>query len=451
MRLIRSLTVRQSMILVFLSGFATALLFAGSVILGDIRDSRAQSAEAGIIALDDALSGVSRAMLLERGASTAWLAFGGADWADAVGQARLVTDRAFREAEMRTADGRLLTQAGLAPVSLGTWRRAHGTLRNRIDGRATDLGALYEVMARDNAAILGAMTAATDRTRSAALAKRLHASINLSRAMNALGQWRDRGVIARATAMSEGRTDPDQVADMAAARGRFDGLLTGFRQVAGRGPAEMELAFGAWTRLGSGAAPTGLDTWEAGPSERAEGVAVPTWFADVDTRIEMLGTARRAYLDHLGQLIRQDAAAAMASARSKALLLTGMTLLFGGVAIISVRSTDHSLQKIVRSICHLSLGATDTAIPHCPQKDLDTVGRALELLRASQVARDRELAANEDLRGRFDATMQRMLSGAALGKPAERLDVLGMDAPTAVLARGINQLLDRVEDKRDTA
>ncbi|WP_298429659.1 nitrate- and nitrite sensing domain-containing protein [uncultured Jannaschia sp.] len=451
MRLIRSLTVRQSMILVFLSGFATALLFAGSVILGDIRDSRAHGAEAGIIALDDALSRVSRAMLLERGASTAWLAFGGADWADAVGQARVATDRAFRDAEMRTADGRLLAQAGLATVSLGSWRQAQGSLRNRIDGGTTDLAALYEVMARDNAAVLAAMTSATDRSRSAALAQRLHASINLSRAMNALGEWRDRGVIARASAMAAGRPDQNQIADMAAARGRFDGLLAGFRQVAGRGLGEIELTFGAWTQLGSAAAPSGLDTWVADPSERAEGVGVPTWFADVDTRIGMLGTARRAYLDHLGQLIRQDAAAAMASARSKALLLSGMALLFGGVAIISVRSTDQSLQKIVRSICHLSLGATDAPIPHCPQKDLDKVGRALELLRASQVARDRELAANEDLRGRFDATMQRMLSGAANGRSAERLDVLGMDAPTAVLARGINQLLDRVEDKRDTA
>lgn len=436
---IRSLTVRQSMILILLSGLLTALIFAGFTFASDLRDRSAMRRDEALLELGRGLGDLVHALQREReGTSLALLM---PDLPDR-------PDLARRRAETDAVVSRLLdepTSARLRIISADpalVTRLADGlrTLRADIDNGSVGAAQQAEEITTTAARLIGALSNGLNHARSPALIRHMRTALTLMRVKGDAGHQKVRGL-----QLLSGRDAPALHVAFVEGLGQERAGLEIFRTQAApasgsdlslseRIPAVVQL-FQWQDNLARGTGPL--------PSRGAWIAASARWI-DALRRVETSETAR------MWAEVHDEVRGANARIGGRLALLAGLIAVFGGAGLMAMRSVGTSVTSIIRAICRLTVDAQGATIPACPQKDLNQISRALRVLRAAQMNRENSHLETERRRSRFDAEVDEMLRSVSKGHRGRRLDVLGLDSANAVLARGINDLLDQIE-RRNTA
>ncbi|MEL6585542.1 MAG: nitrate- and nitrite sensing domain-containing protein, partial [Pseudomonadota bacterium] len=170
-----------------------------------------------------------------------------------------------------------------------------------------------------------------------------------------------------------------------------------------------------------------------------------TWFDLADAYMGELRAIEVAAQGRLTRAVEASGTEWWSFLQQQAILLIGLVTFFGSVAWLTIRAINASLQRIISTICHLSVDAPQTKVPECPQADLNQITDALRILRSVQLSRDRQQEESEQLRARLDRKLDEVLTAVDSGPVEDRIEVLGLDAQSATLARGVNRLLDQLE------
>ncbi|MEM9794889.1 MAG: nitrate- and nitrite sensing domain-containing protein [Pseudomonadota bacterium] len=449
MKWLKSLTVTQSLVTLFVSGFAVAFIFASIIVVQDVKRYRDIRHDDRILHLAKAVETVVHEMQIERGLTSAWIA-GNANFADRIAEQRLETDAVVTAMQTATK--------GLDNVTdpsdpLRSWLQAH---RAAVDSGRLDYRTHLDEMTRKNREMIGLIAENAIRARSASLARKLREDTVLFLAKDSLGLERAMGATILAM-IEEGRAvDLEMMRRLTALSGEREFAFSTHRLLSGE---DRRRALELLERM----PPANLlSEWRTAierrvlrdatiPADNAPLPASERWFDTATTLVESLREIEAEGENALRAELIAEAAAIRADAQHKVLILLGLTAFFGACAIVTLRSVRASLKGLIGSICRLSVSPREAEIPVCRQADLNQIADALRVLRDIQVEQQTSHETAESLRQRFDDNVHDMLRSVADGETKQRIELLDLDGPNAVLARGINHLLDQLELKGKSA
>ncbi|UWQ18993.1 nitrate- and nitrite sensing domain-containing protein [Jannaschia sp. M317] len=440
---LRTLTVSQSMAVVFFSGFAVALLFSLSSLMAQKQEHGILSRDRDLLQLTQNMGALVHEMQRERGLTYSWLTARDEDLRDALEVQRLATDTVLSRVMLSNGNEMhrdVMTSGGRFAV-LQHWLDTH---RETVDAGDLIPRAYRDAMTEQNTRIIGAVARAAESAWSGRLALLMRNASALMVAKDAVGLERAMGgaIIAN---LAAGRAVPEalrrELQDQQLIR---DTWLAGFRMVADE---EARVSTDLWARapettkfLAARAAlldPTGRDTrLPASPQ---------AWFTIADRLIDSLRTLEVEGNVRLNEALDAETTALWHAFVRDLTFLAGLFMIFGSLAYLTLHRVDQSIGSIIASIHAMSQDPVGTRVPPCSQADLNQISEALSALRAAQIERRMSAAAAEDIRIYVDERLDDVLAAAARGDADRRIDVLGLDAHGAVLARGINRLLDQIE------
>ncbi|GIT92970.1 hypothetical protein JANAI62_34280 [Jannaschia pagri] len=440
-----SLTVSQSMAVIFALGFSAALLFGIVSLHGDYRDQQRLAGDRALLDEAGALSALVHELQRERGLTFAVLSSDHTSASDALTAQRLITDdvltRTLQPAP--TAVARAATKEVFTLETLTKWLRSQ---RLAADNGQIEADAYRDAMTDKIGTLVVTVGNMADRTRSRRLALLIRDSRLLMAAKDSVGLERALGAAMLAgpdNGTSSDASEPRALADQALVS------TTILRQFTAAAKEETKLLLDLWQRsVAAQAFATSRDTLLTMPTP-APLPDAETWWAQADAAILGLRKVERALHDHLYDTLEAEKADGWAAMKANAFLLIALLLSLGSLALVTLRRVDQSIRNLIGTICRLSVDASTTRVRGCPQRDLNQISNALKILRAAQIERRRNLEAAELLRSSIDHRLNEVLENAQAGIMDRRIEVLGLDAHGAVLARGINRLLDQIE--RDKA
>lgn len=435
MKYIRSLTVNQSMILVFVSGLLTALVFASFTLVSDLRDRGAMRRDEAMLALARDIGDLIHALQREREGTALSLLL--PEMADGVELAirRADTDTILERLETAATSDRLaLIEADTDMIGqIAIWLEGY---RAAIDMGEMDAARQSSEMTLRTSRLIGTLSDGLNHARSPALVRHLRTALTLMRAKGDAGLQKMQGLML----LTSDAESPERRVEFAMGVGRAQAGLEIFRVQA---PAMAASDLALSERIPSVAQMFAWQDTMARPDGARPDPAA--WIAASSRWIEALRVVETSETSRMEVEVVDEVAAVTAKIAWRVALLAGLFSFFGGVAWIATRSVGTSVQSIVRAICRLAVEARGATIATCPQKDLNQISQALRVLRSAQLSRENSHLETERVRSRFDEEVDAMLRSVAEGHHGRRLDVLGLDSANAVLARGINGLLDQLE------
>ncbi|MGB3554274.1 MAG: nitrate- and nitrite sensing domain-containing protein [Jannaschia sp.] len=458
MHRIRSLTVTQSMAVIFLSGFTIAFVFALVSIITDLRRHSAMLQDHDLLVLTQDVGALVHEMQMERGLTTTWLANPERGLRRAIEAQRDLVDAILKPLAARSIAEDAAEASIAEPDLFGTlpdWLVNH---RADIDGKGLTSRDYRVLTTAKHKEVIAAVASAASRARSVRLALLIRNSASLMAAKDAVGLERALGGAITAT-IAANRDVPEELrADLRIEIGIRKTRLDAFRLIADEG---MRTSLELWARSSRAARFEDLRDSLLGPApDKAAGDAsnvtrqvgsVAAWFEIADALINELRTMEEEGDARLFTALERETDASRTFILRELTLFALLFSVFGSLAWATLVGVNRSIRQIICVIRRLSVDAQTTRIPQCPQADLNQISAALSVLRTVQLDKTRQLQAAEDVRHRVDADVDNVLAAAASGDKDKRVDLLGLDAPTAVMARGINHLLDRIESERTTS
>ncbi|TFL17662.1 nitrate- and nitrite sensing domain-containing protein [Jannaschia formosa] len=440
---LKTLTVSQSMAVIFFAGLSVAILFAAASLIGDLSERRKLAQDRLIVAEAREIGAVVHEMQRERGLTAAWLAAPLDGLREEVTAQRMRTDEMVTRARLLLREDRRPGQAGASAPdfpALAAWLEQ---ARARADAGRVGSRAYRDLMTRETARLIGAVADGGTAAHSGRVATMSHALASLMAAKDAIGLERTIGLVLHAA-----RGTPQPGEDRAALTAQA--LVTRTRLQAFRLVADDESRgfLDLWERSSA------VRRFEAARADllseegSARDVVPADWLERADAAIGALRAVETGETARLVERLDGELAAIRAGIFRDIALFCALLLLFGGIAHVTRRRVDSSIRNLIGTVCRLTTDASTTRIRPCPQRDLNQISDALDILRAVQIERHRSQLATEALRSSVDAELDRLFAAIEQGATHGRMTVLGLDAHGATLARGVNRLLDRIERDR---
>lgn len=440
-----TLTVGQSMASVFLAGLAVLLFFAAGTLLGDLelRGKHAQDR----VRLGDAqeIGALVHALQRERGLTTAWLAAPGEGLAREIAAQRLRVDQVLAGATRPGSGGERRLGTAASPIddaALAAWL---AEARAQADARRTGPRAYRDGMTAQTTRLVAAVARGAEDAHSVQVALTMRTVAALMTAKDAVGLERAIGATIlgqRETGRTPAAEDRAELQDQGVIR---RARLATFRAIA---DADSRSFLDLWERSRA------VRRYEAArralmaPAPAGPDIALSDWMAGADRVMDALRALElEATGRHFGTL-DAEIAAARADALRQLGLAAALIAVLGALAAWTTRRVDRSIRGLIMTVCRLSIDPRTARIEACPQKDLDQIASGLSILRAAQIEQMRAVEAAERLRSSVDEELDRVFGAVEAGAVDRRVDVLGLDAHGAVLARGVNRLLDQMERDR---
>jgi hypothetical protein len=427
MQKLRTLTVSQSVAVVFLSGLTVALAIAVAGLWGDLRERRALAGDEAIVAALRATGAVVHELQRERGLSAARLA------------------APVPELDHRIAEQRLRTDAALASLGaegarLRTWLEER---RAAADTRTETASAFRGAMTERIAALVAGIVADSGRARSPDVVRLTRTLATLTALKDTIGLERAMGAAILAQRSAGLAPSAEDYAELARQRVVRESWTAAFRLL---DDADSQSFLDLWERSDDvGRFEGAYAALRDAPEDAVRSASLGGWIDGAD---EMIDALRAIEIDLESRIAGELAGELVARGRALALeagLLALVSTGFSALAILTLRRIDRSIRGLIRTTCRLSFDTGGVRVDSYPQRDLDRIAGGLRMLQAVQSDRRLEREAAERIREDVEGKLRQLFEGSARGAVPGRLEVLGLDRQSASLARGVNQLLDQIE------
>ena len=441
----RRLTVGQSLIALVLAGLSIALLFEISAFKGYQRSYRAIGQDRALIDATGNTGALVHELQRERSHSSAWITERSRRSEIGLLQQRLNTEEAIAAlmaAHRQGGDPIPAGQTTAELLALSNWLDA---LRMKVDRGVLTPSRIQAEMAEQIDRLIAATAHSASTAKSIEVGLGIGSLATLMAAKNAVGleqeqvaeiltrqppdllplatmksQLRER-MLVRRTLMTELRMSANDE-------------LRETLDLLGVAPETRAVSHDRIRALTSGQV-DGSRPW-AGPGQFA---------ANADARLAGLRGLERSGLVRLDSALASRAAAMRNKAILELVVLSSILMLLGSLATRAKLRVDRFMRLLSQTIRSLSGDPQGATIPQWSRTDMNQIAKALAELKTSQVERLRTQEIALETRNRVDEKLSLVLSDQWPGRTRHRIDLLGLDAHGAVLARGINRLLDQIE------
>lgn len=447
MWVLNRISVGTAMIALSGAGFLAAYIFAGLTISAQYLD-RTNIAEDKLRSeLGIAIGHLTHEIQKERGASAGYLSSGGTRFEERLGDQRTATNvvrDAFlsRAAALRDVGQDKAFEDGLTEVE-GLLAGLDG-LRTRVDGLDTELLTAVGELTHINRSAIGLLPEIGKRITHAPTARAIQRHSILMSAKDLAGLERATGATGFTLAASGDGVFPAPVLT------RFTDLIL-----------TQNVLFSMYSQIASAGMAAALESATAGPAasrvadmrkaaisgDRAQvgTVDAEVWFDAITEKIDLLKGAEDQGAAEISGLVSGAYAEATQLLMSSVALISALSIVVGGGAVVMVRSVRRSLARTRATLNRFAAGDFETPVDVCPQPDLAQVSQSLVEFREKEITRQRAAKLNDDLQSSSQDGIERTLRYVERGDFSSRVRLRDLSGPALILGQGLNDILKLTE------
>ena len=450
-RLLNRFSIATSMILLTLSGFAAAALFAGIEITTLLERQARLVTDKKFTDLSTVIGGLTHEMQKERGASAGLIASQGQNFREVLDDQRILSDSRlaeFREGadiilaldipeELRTQIEGVISQIEALPQ-----------LRRQVDSLQIDLGSAVGQVTQLNRSAIGLLPILGKKISNADAARAVQRHAILMTAKDISGLERAVGATGFARASDAGTAFPPAIFS------RFSDLVK-----------EQETLFELYAQIASDemvAQLTSLQSSEesqlvasmrdaafSNDAARVNAVAAEDWFATITGKINVIKALEDSAAAEIESLMQSAAALARSTLLTKLALIAGILLVVGGFAVFAVRGAARALGTTAARVEALASGDIESPIVVAPQSDLAKITTALAEFQRREVKQREAREHQRQLELGSIKGIERLTMAVEEGDFSARLRLRDLDGPAKVLGEGMNTVLAAAEKVAD--
>lgn len=444
MKLLKSLSVTKSLLVLVLSGFLVVLAFAGPQVRTLLENHRKLGADADLTQLAHAIGALTHELQKERGASAGFISSQGESFADALPGQRASSDNAIAVFQETSGQARSNLQSTSALRDKIDDVRAAiselAALRSQVDSLSIETLAAVGQITELNRAAIGLLPEIGKEISYADAARAVQRQAILMTAKDIAGLERATGATAFALATSADGAIPMAVID------RFRALVL-----------EQDVLFDVYGTIASNELKDALAEFKSsepkatvdtlrnilisgGPSE-VLAVSPEMWFGEITTKMGLLKQ-----IEDLGaeELIAETAEAlelSRAAIVETVSLLLALVIVVGLLTVFLARSIVKAVRAVTERISHLATGDIDTEIPDVAPSDLRAITASLAVFRDAELERRSHAERQSQLEMSSAAGIERLSKDVANGDFSTRLRLRDLQGASSVLGEGLNHIL----------
>ncbi len=442
---LEKLTIARALATLTFCGFVGGVIFAGSLMWSTFADYRAAEQDARIVALTSRIGAVVHEVQKERGATSAYLASGGKDFATRLADQRRTTDAAMAALdsamnETGSVGGELAATLAQAEDALGDL----GQLRRDVNSVAIERLAAVGALTDLNRALIDVVSRSAHEITLAGPARAVTSHSILLAAKDLAGLERATGA-AGFTVAQQGGALPQPIL------ARLNELVAlqeaHFQTFASTATADLAEALAA---VEAGQAARRLaelrDIANSGDATAVSAIGGADYFDAATAFIDQVKTLEDRSTETVTAVMHTAASAAETRLVVYAALLVLITVVMGGFAGIVGTAAAGEVNATTSRLDSLAAGDVDSPIPANALADLARISSALETFRAQAKALAATRAHQDELVERAEERIGRVVDDIRRDDFGSRLDLEGLDGPAMILGRGVNAILESADD-----